>query len=294
MPYRGVDLQVKAAGISDVGLKREGNEDSYSVDDSLGLYIVADGMGGHLAGEVASQIAVEMVNKSYRKWVEKETPVDELFGSPDNSLSLKGNYLLSSIRLANRVVYEMAVEYEQYHGMGTTMVILLVTPALVLAANVGDSRIYMVRDGHIERLSRDHTIVSEQVEMGIMTEEEAATSPLKHILTRNLGSSEDVAPEIFELEPSNDDRFVLCSDGLTDLVNDEEIEEMMRNENDPEPLCRNFVDKVLKRGAHDNTTVISVFLAGLEKPREGPMRIIGLVVADFLVSLQKLIKKIKP
>lgn len=287
-------MQVKAAGISDVGLKREGNEDSYSIEDSLGLYIVADGMGGHLAGEVASQIAVEMVNKSYRKWVEKETPVDDLFGSPDNSLSLKGNYLRSSIRLANRVVYEMAVEYEQYHGMGTTMVILLVTPALVIAANVGDSRIYMVRDGRIERLSRDHTIVSEQVEMGIMTEEEAATSPLKHILTRNLGSSEEVEPEIFELEPFNDDRFILCSDGLTDLISDEEIQEITRNEDDPDQLCRKFVDKVLKRGAHDNTTVISVFLAGLEKPNDGPMRKIGLVLADFVVGLQKLMKKIKP
>ena len=121
-------MQIISSGISDVGLKRDGNEDSFSIEDSLGLYIVADGMGGHLAGEVASRIAVEMINKNFRKWVEEEAGEDELFGSPDSSLSLQGNYILSSIRLANRVVHEMAMEYEQYHGMGTTVVLLLVTP----------------------------------------------------------------------------------------------------------------------------------------------------------------------
>jgi serine/threonine protein phosphatase PrpC len=288
-------LEIVASGLTDVGLKREGNEDSYSLDDSLHLYIVADGMGGHLAGEVASQIAVDMINKSYHKWVEKETPEDELFGFPDSTVSPRGNYIISSIRLANRVIYEMAMEYEQYHGMGTTVVVLLVTPSRVIAANVGDSRIYLVRDdGHIERLSKDHTIVSEQVEMGVMTEEEAATSPLKHILTRNLGSSEDVEPEIFELEPANNDRYLLCSDGLTDLVNDGELLEMVQNEDDPNQLCHRLLDKVLKRGAHDNTTLVSVYLSGLERPRCGIISKIGLVLADLVVSLQKLIRKFKP
>jgi serine/threonine protein phosphatase PrpC len=287
-------LQIKASGLTDVGLKREGNEDSFSVEESLGLYIVADGMGGHLAGEVASQIAVDMIQKSYRKWLENKTAREDIFGPPDDSLSLQGNYLMSSIRLANRVVYEMAMEYEQYHGMGTTVVALLVTPTLVVAANVGDSRIYLVRDGHIEKLSKDHTIVAEQVEMGVMTEEEAATSPLKHILTRNLGSSDSVDPEVFELEPSNTDRVILCSDGLTDLVADTEILEMAEGEEDPNQLCHKLLDKVLKRGAHDNTTIISVFLQGLEKPREGMIRKIGLSLADLVVSIQKLLKKIKP
>lgn len=285
-------MQIKASSISDVGLKRDGNEDSFSTDDSLGLYIVADGMGGHLAGEVASRIAVEMINKSFRKWIEEEAQANEFFGKPDSSLSLKGNYILSSIRLANKVVYEMAMEYKQYHGMGTTVVILLVTPTLIIAANVGDSRIYMLRAGELERLSKDHTIVSEQVEMGMMTEEEAATSPMKHILTRNFGSSETVEPDIFELEPSNNDRFVLCSDGLTDLVTDEEIFEMTQSEDDPENLCRKFIDTVLKRGAHDNTTVISVFLSDVEKRGGGSK--IGLFFGDLVVGIQKIIKKLIP
>jgi len=287
----GEALHLRTSGISDIGLQREGNEDSLLVEDSLGLYIVADGMGGHLAGEVASKVAVEMINKSYRKWLMSETPEDELFGYPDRSLSRPGNYILSSIRLANRVIYEMAVVYDQYHGMGTTVSIVLVTSGLVVAANVGDSRIYMVRDGRLERLSKDHTIVSEQVEMGVMSAEEAAVSPLKHILTRNLGSAENVDAEIFEIEPSNKDRLILCSDGLTDLVSDEEILAVTKKAEDPENLCQKFVQLARSRGAHDNTTVVSVFLDDMGKRRGSPIKKIGMLFADLVISLQKFTKK---
>ena len=262
-------MLIKSSGITDVGLRRDGNEDSFSVEDSLGLYIVADGMGGHLAGEVASRISVDIINKSFQKWVEEDASEDMIYGRPDDSLSKEGNYILGGIRLANKVVYEMALEQKQYQGMGTTVVVLLVTPSMIIAANVGDSRIYLVRGGELEMLSRDHSIVAEQVALGMMTEEEAATSSMKHILTRNLGSSEIVEPEIFEIEPSNNDCFVLCSDGLTDLVSDKEILEMTEGSNDPEELCRQFIKTVLNRGAHDNATVVSVFLSDLKRPRRG-------------------------
>jgi len=287
-------LQVKASGISDVGLKREGNEDYFSTEDFPGLFIVADGMGGHLAGEVASRIAVEMIIKSFQKWMEEDAPEAELFGTRDSSLSISGNYISSSIRMANRIVYEMAKEYEQYHGMGTTAVVLFVTPELIIAANVGDSPIFMVRNGNIEKLSKEHTLVAEQVEMDIMTAEEAKTSPLRHVLTRNLGSAETVDPDVFEIEPSNNDRFILCSDGLTDLVSDEEILDMTQNENDPDRLCRRFIEMSLQRGAHDNTTVISVFLTGMERARATPIKKIGLFFADLIIGIQKIIKKFKP
>lgn len=287
-------MLVASSGITNVGLKRSGNEDCFSKEDALGLYVVADGMGGHQAGEVASQIAVDLINKSFRRWVEQEAYEDELFGVPDNSVTIQGNYLLSSIRIANRVVYEMALEHERYQGMGTTVATLFVTSSLIIAANVGDSRIYMVRDGHIERLSKDHTIVAEQVEMGVMTEEEASSAPLKHVLTRNLGSAENVEAEIFEIEPSNNDRFILCSDGLTDLVSDREILEMAQDEDDPGNLCNQLVEKVLKRGAHDNTTVISVFLTDMKKRTVSPLRKIRFPVAEGLENIQKIIKKIKP
>ena len=286
-------MEVRASGISDVGLQREGNEDAFSVQSSLGLYIVADGMGGHLAGEVASRVAVEIIGKSFRRWLETDVSEDELFGYPDTSLSKVGNYVLSSIRLANRVIYEMATQYEQYNGMGTTIVILFVTPGLIIAANVGDSRIYLVRDGRIERMSKDHTIVSEHVEMGVMTEEEAAKSPLRHILTRNLGSAESVDPEVFEIVPSGRDRFILCTDGLTDLANDHEILEIAQEEHNPELLCRNLVDLALQRGGHDNTTVVSVFLGDTgRRPRQEILTRMGGIVADAFVVLGRLRKKL--
>ncbi len=290
----GEKLEIRASGLTDVGLKRDGNEDALSTDEASGIFIVADGMGGHLAGEVASRIALDMINKSLRRWIDNETPLEELFGRPDSSLSLRGNYLSSGIRLANRVIYEMAKEYEQYHGMGTTVAALHITPSLVVAANAGDSRIYLLRDGKLELLSKDHTIVAEQVEMGMMSSEEAETSPLKHVLTRNLGSSEEVEAEVFEIEPSGGDKFLLCSDGLTDLVTDEEILEAMRQEDDPERLCRHFLETVLKRGAHDNTTVVAVYVSGVGDDSERPLKRIGLFFADLIIGVQKLLKKFKP
>ncbi|NLD35515.1 MAG: serine/threonine-protein phosphatase [Desulfatiglans sp.] len=285
-------MLIKSSGITDVGLKREGNEDSFSVDDSLGLYIVADGMGGHLAGEIASHISVDIINRSYKRWLEEDASADDIYGGPDDSLSREGNYILGGIRLANRVVYEMALEKKQYQGMGTTVVVLLVTPSMIIAANVGDSRIYMLRDGEIEMLSKDHTIVAEQVALGMMTEEDASLSSMKHILTRNLGSSESVEPEIYEIDPSGNDRFVICSDGLTDLMNDEEIREMIEDSIDPENLCRNFIRTVLDRGAHDNTTIVSVFLSDLAKPRRGLMSRISYILSDISVVVHKAGKKI--
>jgi PPM family protein phosphatase len=285
-------LLIKSSGITDVGLKREGNEDSFSVDDSLGLYIVADGMGGHLAGEIASRISVDIINRSFRRWLEEDASADDIYGGADETLSKEGNFVLGGIRLANRVVYEMALEKKQYQGMGTTVVVLLVTPSMIIAANVGDSRIYMLRDNELEMLSRDHTIVAEQVALGMMTEEEAAGSSMKHILTRNLGSSENVEPEIYELEPSGNDRFVICSDGLTDLLSDEEIREMTENSDEPEELCRDFIRTVLNRGAHDNATIVSVFLSDIVKVRHSLMDRISYLLSDISVGVHKVGKKI--
>jgi PPM family protein phosphatase len=286
-------VEVLASGISDLGLQREGNEDSFSVESPLGLYVVADGMGGHLAGEVASQVAVEMIKKSFQRWTEDKVEEDELFGYPDRSLSRQGNYLLSSIRLANRVVYEMAFEYEQYHGMGTTIVALYVTPEHIVAANVGDSRSYMIRTGRIERLSKDHTIVAEQIDMGTLTEEEAAASPLKHILTRNLGSANHVDVEIFEIQPSQNARFILCTDGLTDLVSEKEILEVTRKADHPEKTCRKLVDMALQRGAPDNTTVVAVFVQGAEAASAQPLKKAKLLLARVIDSFQKMAGKIR-
>lgn len=287
-------MLIRASGITDVGFKREANEDCFSADDALGLFVVADGMGGHLAGEVASKVAVELINKCFRRWVESDTPEEGIFGVPDQTLSRKGNYVLGSIRLANRAIHEMSLSHDQYQGMGTTVAVLAIFHARIIAANVGDSRIYMLRNGNLERLSKDHTVVAEQVEMGIMDPKDAETSPLKHVLTKNLGSSETVDAELFEFEPTDGDRFLLCTDGLTDLVEDEEILRMIQREDHPDVLCRNCVDEALKRGGHDNTTVVSVFLSGISPPAQGLIGKIGIFLADSFTGIHKGIRGFKP
>jgi protein phosphatase len=286
--------QISAAGLTDVGLKREGNEDSFSTNDPLMLYVVADGMGGHLAGEVASRVAVDIINKTFKEWTESNESEENLYGYEDPSLSRSGNYVRGSIKLANKVIHEMATQYEQYHGMGTTVAVIAVMPGLIISANAGDSPIYLIRNGIIEKISKDHTLVAEQVEMGVMTPEEAEASPMKHMLTRNLGSADDVEPEVFEIEPMRNDRFVLASDGLTDLVTEEEILAMVESEDNPEVLCRDFVDMALQRGGHDNTTVVSVYVTGVEKQNSGPLKGIGTVLADLLTGIQRIVKKFKP
>ena len=138
-------MKITAAGLSDVGVKRDSNEDALAMDNSIGLYMVADGMGGHQAGEVASNVAVTMIQKNVNNWITKNSPMSELFDFPDMTLSQRANYISSSIKLANRVIYEMSQEYTEYKGMGTTIVILTIMPSTIIAANVGDSRSYLIR-----------------------------------------------------------------------------------------------------------------------------------------------------
>lgn len=262
-------MKLKAAGLSDTGLQRDTNEDCYAIDNSLGLYIVADGMGGHSAGEVASKVAVQIIQKNIISWITKNVREDELFDFPDDTLCTRGNYILSSIKLANRVIYEMSREYDEYKGMGTTIGVLAIMPSTVIAANVGDSKIYLIRGNTIEPLSKDHNMVAEQLEMGLISEEEAKVSPLRHVLTRNLGSLETVNADVFEIEPMSNDSFLLCTDGLTDLVSDEEIMAIIKEGDDPEHICQLLVAEANERGGHDNTTVSLISIDQLEDKRQG-------------------------
>jgi len=248
-------LKIVAAGLSDVGLKREKNEDYLAMDNSNKLYIVADGMGGHLAGEVASKVAVQIIQKNVTNWINKNSPVTEIFDFPDMTLSKRGNYLSSSIKLANRVIHEMSQEYTEYKGMGTTIVILAIMSSTIIAANVGDSRLYLIRGNSMEPLSKEHSMVAEQLEMGLISEEEAKISPLRHILTKNIGSTDTVNADIFEIEHVDNDCFLLCTDGLTDLVSDNEILSIIKNGNDPEHICQQLISEANKRGGNDNITV---------------------------------------
>jgi serine/threonine protein phosphatase PrpC len=265
-------VKLKAASLSDIGLQREVNEDYFTVDNANGLYIVADGMGGHLAGEIASKVAVQITKKTISNWIAKSSTEDELFGYPDSTLGRRANYISSSIKLANRVIYEMSREYEEYKGMGTTIGVLAIMPSTVISANVGDSMIYLIRGGNIEPLSKEHNMVAEQLEMGLISKEEAQISPLRHVLTRNLGSSDTVDVDIFEIEPKDNDHFLLCTDGLTDLLTDNEILAIINNDNDPEDICQQLISEANGRGGHDNTTVSLVIIEKLKYEKKGILK----------------------
>jgi protein phosphatase len=243
---------IESSGLTDVGQKRAGNEDAFFVDDALQLYVVADGMGGHVAGEVASGLVVDTIHDYMKRFQEGEE-VEEL-QDPDETLSKEANRLLSSISLANRGVHEVAQSNEDYRGMGSTVSAAYFTDDTLIVANVGDSPIYLVHDGGIELLSVTHNVISEQMAIN----PEAAKkldARFRHMLTRAMGIEESVEPDVCEIQCFNGDILTISSDGLSDKVSPDEILEIVKNER-PEKACQTLVDLANERGGDDNITVI--------------------------------------
>ena len=237
-------MLLRAAVRSDLGLRRPANEDAYALAEDLGLYLVADGMGGHTAGQLASRLAVEGAVRALRT----------LEGAAA-SLTEKLRY---SVSAANREVYDTAQARPQLAGMGTTLVALLAGSERVALAHVGDSRAYLIRAGRIRQLTDDHSLVGELVRRREISETAARGHPHRHVLTRALGVRRTVEPDLAELTPRAGDTFVLCSDGLTGHVRDEEIAEAVAKDADPGAVCAALVTLANTRGGEDNTTVVLV------------------------------------
>ncbi len=245
---------VESAGITDVGCKRTGNEDSLLVDDRMGLYIVADGMGGHQAGEVASRVVVDTM-KSYMERFQSGESVEEL-ADEDLDLTREANRLLASIRLANSSVYSISQNREACRGMGSTVSALWFTEDSFVVANVGDSPIYLIQGDSIETLSVPHTVLAEQASMAngqVLKIDEK----FRHMLTRGMGVVDTVDADICENQCFRGNTFVICSDGLSDKVTPEEILDVVRGQ-DVAEACRKLVDMAKDRGGEDNITVIVV------------------------------------
>ena len=243
---------IESAGLTDVGQRRKNNEDALFLDDKQQLYVVADGMGGHQAGEVASGIVVETL-WDYIKRFDDQTDVEEL-EDPDESLSKEANRLLSGIYLANKSVYQTAQGKEECQGMCSTVSSVYFTANTLIAANVGDSPIYLVHDGAIEQLSVQHTVLAEQAALDPEGAQHLA-GEFKHMLTRAMGVDETVRADISEIQCFRGDILVISSDGLTEYINKEEIHEVVRKER-PEKACRTLVNMANERGGKDNITVI--------------------------------------
>jgi protein phosphatase len=236
-------LRVIAHGKTDKGLVRKENEDAFCIEKELGLLAIADGMGGHASGEVASKMAIEILKESLK----------------EESQPCLGK-LRSGVKLANRRVYEAAQSQSQLNGMGTTLTALQLDGNRLSIAHVGDSRAYLIRGGVIEQITDDHTIVSEQVARGMMTKEEAARSGMRNILSRALGIASEVDVDVEELTVLEGDQLALCSDGLTEMISEDEILSEVQSTKRPDLACDELVNLANQRGGEDNVTVIVAHL----------------------------------
>ncbi|MHB8801005.1 MAG: Stp1/IreP family PP2C-type Ser/Thr phosphatase [Thermoanaerobaculia bacterium] len=249
-------MALTAFGLTDVGRKRKHNEDAYLLDAERGLFVVADGMGGHAAGEVASRLTVESIQE-FIAGTEDDHDNTWPFGY-NNRYSVDGNRLSTAVERANEKVMRAVVNRPELKGMGTTVVAALFDEKRATLVHVGDSRAYLLRDAELRRLTDDHSWVQEQVNAGILSEEEARSHPLKNVVTRALGGGAHVAVDLIEIPVGDGDRFLLCSDGLTGMVSDEELTEALSSSRSLEQIVRGLIDLANERGGVDNITAITV------------------------------------
>jgi PPM family protein phosphatase len=251
-----VRMEIKAYGLTHVGRQRQHNEDSYLVADEAKLFLVADGMGGHAAGEIASRIAVDSISEFILHTKEDDGTWPHAY---DEHFKRSTNRLMAAVRLANTRVLEAMRKDARLRGMGTTVVACLADGETMSVAHVGDSRAYMIRNNQLQRITNDHSWVFEQVQAGMLTEAEAEKHPLRNVITRALGGALQVTPDASEIEVKEGDVFLLCSDGLTGMVPEDEILKVVTQSNgDLEKACQKLIEEANERGGLDNVTAILV------------------------------------
>ncbi len=255
-------MKIYSIGKTDVGMKRQINQDSIVCSEGLDLFVVADGMGGHKAGEIASGIAIDSMVRFI-----KATKEDKNITWPfpyDDKYSYEGNRLAVSIKIANQLIFHESQAEESFKGMGSTVAAILFSEATSHIAHVGDSRVYRLRDGEIMQMTEDHSLLNLEMKKRKMTEEEIQNFPYKNVITKALGSKKEVEVTIREEIVRPKDLFLICSDGLSGLVEDEEMRDIfLQSPEDVESVAERLVDLANERGGIDN---ISVVLAGTRAP----------------------------
>lgn len=250
-------LKLRYAGNTHVGMKRSHNEDNLAILADENLYMVADGMGGHASGEVASQMAVETVADFFR-----ETSKDEDITWPykmEKGRKYEENRLAAGIKLANLRIYETAAQNAAQRGMGTTMVALAFSGNSAYLGHVGDSRIYRLRGEELEQVTEDHSLLNDYIKMKDLTEQEIENFPHKNVIVRALGMKETVQVDVAHETPEPGDLYMLCSDGLNGMITDAIIREVMiENRDDLEECCNELIQAANDGGGNDNVTVVVV------------------------------------
>lgn len=230
----------EAAALTDVGRVRSSNEDAFGLSVETGVFVVCDGMGGAAAGEVASRMAVDAI-------------IERLC---TDSGDLSSAALEAAIQAANRRVYDRAQVNPELHGMGTTLVALVLREGQAWVAHAGDSRAYQLRRGELTRCTQDHSLVEEQVRLGQITQEEADYSPLRNVITRAVGTAPFLMPEIVRLDVESGDLFLLCTDGLTGELSDEHIAAILGQQLDLQSCCERLIGEAKAAGGRDNVTCL--------------------------------------
>ncbi len=244
----------KAIGLSDVGRKRKSNEDAFFLDDALGLYVVADGMGGHAAGEVASQEAVETVFGMVKRGLKELRVLEGEVTEDERRAACR--LLESAVQAATYMVFSMAELDRGKTGMGTTISALLVSGDNAVIAQVGDSRVYRIFGGEFEQLTEDHTLIAWQLKQGLITPQEATVSPHRNVITRAVGNRDYVEVDTRLMPLRDGDRFLLCSDGLHGYLRDADIVPVTKLGG--QAAVKRFIDLANERGGKDNITAVLV------------------------------------
>lgn len=240
-------MELTVAARSDVGMIRAGNEDAFFAHATRerGIFIVADGMGGHAAGEVASEMAVQIVSRE----------LQELIQVHDEPARVR---VAESLRIANRAIYDRTIQESDKQGMGTTASVLVVSGTRYLIGQVGDSRVYLLRDGALSQLTKDHSYVQEQVDAGFLTPEQARYHPYSNVITRCVGASDSVEPDTYTGELKVGDVFLVASDGLTGMVDDRRLQQLLLSRASAGRVVDALIAEANYRGGLDNITAVVV------------------------------------
>jgi serine/threonine protein phosphatase PrpC len=256
-----MSLTVEVAAKTDVGCVRTNNEDNLGYDSRYGIYVVCDGMGGQAAGEVASKMGVDTVLTYFREAA--KTHKYPQVGEQVEGVSDRANRLGSSIRLANEAIYQAAVKHVAHSGMGATIVSVLVDSDFFSVGHAGDSRIYLVRAGTLQQITRDHSLVMEQVRRGLITLEEANASEMQNIIIRALGPEEKVVPDLDDMMALPGDILLLCSDGLTRHVPDDSLLEIIQGTVTLQLMADRLIEAAREGGGSDNITCLVIRFVAL-------------------------------
>lgn len=247
-------MRIEVSGHTHVGMKRNHNEDNFLLLPEENLFVVADGMGGHSSGEIASKIAVDEVGEFFRL-TSKDVDATWPF-KMDKSRNYDENRLATGIKLANVRIYERACAEQKYRGMGTTIVSVHFASDHAYVAHVGDSRVYFYRAGQLKQVTEDHSLLNDYLKAKKLTPEEIEAFPHKNVIVRALGMKDTVQVDVSRVEPQPGDIFLLCSDGLSGMVSDAQITEVLKTTPELDRACSTLIEMANANGGNDNVTCI--------------------------------------